>query len=103
MKIPMNKLVDLLDPDIEELHDSLLKTLMILAKDGKEKAVEKLFIAGNFFDVLQVTIIARYILHSTSSANTWRERKMLFNRVFGTKFCSIFPVLSDLSKMHTTS
>ena len=37
MKIPMNKLVDLLDPDIEELHDSLLKTLMILAKAGKER------------------------------------------------------------------
>ena len=37
MKILMNKLVDLLDPDIEELHDSLLKTLMILAKAGKER------------------------------------------------------------------
>ena len=44
------------------------------AKAGKEKAVEKLFIAGNFFDVLQVTRIARYILHSTSSADTWREK-----------------------------
>ena len=35
MKILMNKLVDLLDLDIEESHDRLLKTLMILAKDGK--------------------------------------------------------------------
>ena len=40
----------------------------------------------DFFDVLQVTRIARYSLHSTSSADTWRERKMLFNRVFGTEF-----------------
>lgn len=46
MRIPMKKLVDLLDPDIEELHDNLLKTLMILAKAGKEKAVEKMFMAG---------------------------------------------------------
>ena len=37
MKIPMKKLVDLLHPDIEELHDSLLKTLMILAKARKER------------------------------------------------------------------
>ena len=74
----------------------VLSTLLpVGAKAGKEKAVEKLFIAGNLFDVLQVTRIARYSLHSTSSADTWRERKMLFNRVFGTEFCSIFPVLSD--------
>ena len=72
-----------------------LSTLLpVGAKAGKEKAVEKLFIAGNFFDVLQVTRIARYSLHSTSSADTWRERKMVFNRVVETKFCSVFPVLS---------
>ena len=65
----------------------VLSTLLpVGAKAGKEKAVEKLFIAGNLFDVLQVTRIARYNLHSTSSADTWRERKMLFNRVFGTEF-----------------
>ncbi|ERN04521.1 hypothetical protein AMTR_s00081p00135280 [Amborella trichopoda] len=37
LKIPMNKLAQLLDPDAEEGHDSLFTTLMSLAKAGKSK------------------------------------------------------------------
>ncbi|GLJ43884.1 hypothetical protein SUGI_0914780 [Cryptomeria japonica] len=45
-KIPMTILVDLLDPDFEELHDNVLRIFMSLAKAGKEKAVQKIFMAG---------------------------------------------------------
>ncbi|ERN04516.1 hypothetical protein AMTRI_Chr05g71380 [Amborella trichopoda] len=46
LKIPMNKLAELLDPDAEEWHDSLFTTLMSLAKAGKSKAVERMFASG---------------------------------------------------------
>ena len=82
----------------DRIKSEAIFVLMKLGSSGGEPCIRKILkfnIVKNliFFDALQVTRIARYNLHSTSSADTWRERKMLFNRVVETEFCSIFPVL----------
>ncbi|KAL8537522.1 hypothetical protein ACS0TY_012593 [Phlomoides rotata] len=43
LRIPMDRLTDLLSPHSDEWHESVFTTLMSLTKAGKSKAVEKMF------------------------------------------------------------